>query len=261
MSMKVFFSLWVMMSVFAAAGNCAAPPVNWKEYKAQHFVIYYKNISQDFLKEVEKSAESYYYEITQNLGLVRYDHWTWEKRAKIYIYDDNEDFVKNGDQAGWAAGVASAHGKIIQTFPAAFGFFDSTLPHEMAHIIFREFVTERADVPLWFEEGVAMLQEKAKRYGVDKFVQSAMEKNEFIPLTKIHNMRLYKNSDSKDVELYYAESASVVHYMMSELGESRFVQFCRALKEGLSFEEALGKVYYRFKTIDDLNKAWINFLK
>jgi len=112
---------------------------------------------------VAKNSENSYKEIYSNLGFTRYRYWTAGNRTKIYIYDDVDDFVSNGGQAHWASGVASARSKVIQTFPAAHGFFDSTLPHELGHIIFREFIGHDVRVPLWFEEGVAMYQEKAKQ--------------------------------------------------------------------------------------------------
>ena len=47
------------------------------------------------IKTVEQMAESYYYEISENLGFTRYEGWTWDDRAKIYIIDDlNKSWLK-----------------------------------------------------------------------------------------------------------------------------------------------------------------------
>jgi len=70
----------------------------------------------------------------------------------LNIYDNADDYVQAGKMASWSHGVASPKNKVIRTFPAAHGFFDSTLPHELGHIIFREFVGFKAQVPIWFEE-------------------------------------------------------------------------------------------------------------
>ena len=74
-------------------------------------------------------------------------------------------------------------------------------------------------------------------------------------------MRLYNNSPDSQLQLFYAESASIVYYIISELGEYKFVRFCRALKDRRSFQEALQDVYVRFKDLDDLNRAWLNYLE
>ncbi len=232
----------------------------WQERKGQHFVIYYKKAPTDFVKTVEKAAEEYYTEIAQNLGFTRYKGWTWDDRAKIYIYDDGDDYVRAGRQARWSHGVASPQDKVIRTFPAAHGFFDSTLPHELTHIVFREFVGFKAKVPLWFEEGVAMYQEKAKRFGSELIVKSAIKEKTFIPLKDLTQTRLSYNTNQDDIDLFYAESANIVYYMINELGSQKFVNLCRALKEGKPFESAIHSVYYRFKNLEDLNETWTSYL-
>lgn len=232
----------------------------WNEFKGEHFIIYYKTAPMDFIKTVDEMAETYYREITQNLGFTREKWWTWENRAKIYIYDDAQDYIANSQQSDWSHGAAMAGEKIIRTFPSAHGFFDSTLPHELGHIIFREFVGLNAVLPLWFEEGVAMFQEKAKRWGANQDVKTAAKDGSFIPLPDLSHAGLSSSTDKNFINLYYAESASVVYFLITELGEERFVRFCRKLKGGATFEDALQSVYVRFKNVEQLNKSWLKYL-
>ncbi len=258
--MRTIWAIFWAALVISMAGEVLGSD-QWNEYKGPHFIIYYKDAPDEFVHSVEKAAEQYYQEITENLGFTRYKNWTWEDRAKIYIYRDNDDYVRSSRQARWSHGAALAREKVIRTFPAAHGFFDSTLPHELGHIIFREFVGYKSDIPLWMEEGVAMNQEQAKRWGTDKIVKEAMAIGTFMPLEKLSRSRLYGNADQKMVELFYAESASVVNFMIKELGEFKFIHLCRELREGSRFEEALHKVYLRFQNISDLNKLWVDYLK
>ncbi len=244
-------------AVFAGAD---AKGKEWQEYKQVHFIIYYKDAPLDFVKTVESSAEQYYDEIAQNLGFTRYEGWTFDDRAKIYIYDDEESYMKEANQAKWSHGVASPKDRVIRTYPMAQGFFDTLLPHELGHIIFREFVGFKVQVPLWFEEGIAMYQEKARRFGVDKEVKQAMLNKEFMPLEEMTFMKLTPQTDEQVVLLFYSESASIVNYMINELGKERFVIFCRKLKESNSFDEALKYAYVRFAGIKELNKTWVDFL-
>ena len=151
--------------------------------------------------------------------------------------------------------------KIIRTFPSAHGFFDSTLPHELGHIIFREFVGFKGEIPIWFEEGVAMCQEKAKRWGAHDMVRKAIEDGTFKPLSELSLTRLRRRTSKDLIDLFYAESASIVSFMINELGEQRFVRLCRKLKDGGPFSWAIDSVYSRFKNVDDLNDAWVKYLK
>lgn len=258
---KIFILIVVVFVCLLASWQAMAGKDVWNEYKASHFLIYYKSIPMDFVKEVESSAELHYRGIAKWLGFYRETGWGLKNRAKIYIYDDAKDYASGAMQFQWSHGVAFAAQKTIRTFPSAHGFFDSTLPHEMTHIILREYIGMEPKVPLWFEEGVAMYQEKAKRFGAHRIVQMAVEKGEFIPLKELTDVQLYNGPSDRLLELFYAESASVVYFLINELGEFKFVRFCRALKQGETFMRALQDVYVRFKDLDDLNKAWLNYLE
>ena len=191
---------------------------------------------------------------------MRYSGWRYDNRVAIYIYDDQQDYTTDGAHFGWASGHANIARKEIRTYPAAAGFFDSTLPHELAHLIFREFIGNQR-IPLWLDEGVAMYQEKAKRWGANKMVAAAMKSGKFLSLEEMTYDRLSKEKDQEIINLFYAEAASIVYYMIVELGETRFENFCRKLSDGMSFEEALETNYGRFHSIKDLNDRWVDYIK
>ena len=262
MNMKTkIFVILAIASVGFLSNAYGKDKESWNESRSYHFIIYYKDAPQNFIKSVEQTAEDYYQEITRNLGFIRDQSWAWDKRAKIYIYRDAEDYVESSKQAGWSHGAASALEKEIRTYPAANGFFDSILPHELGHIIFREFIGSNPYVPTWVDEGVAMYQEKAKRWGANKEVKKAIEEKKFIPLGELSTVRLYSNSEKEFVELFYAEAASIVYYLITELGEYKFVELCKQLKRGGRFENAISSTYFRFQNLSDLNDAWVTYLK
>jgi hypothetical protein len=256
---RIGLAVWCL---FLTADVFAVPSSQkWEEQKGQNFIIYYRDVPQDFVDTVMASAEEDFGTVTANLGISRYENWSWDKRAVIYIYHDEQDYVQNGGQADWTSGTAQVGSKVIKTYPSAQGFFDSTLPHELGHIIFHELVGQYADVPLWFEEGVAMYQEKAKRVGSDSAVRQAIEKGQFIPLTGLTDMRLYKDTDKNAVQLFYAEAASAVYFLITEFDEQHFHKFCLELKENTRFEDALRKIYVHIKGLEDLNVLWLRHLQ
>jgi hypothetical protein len=235
---------------------------NWQQMKGQDFIIYYReDVPEDFVQTTMDTAEVEFRRVTDNLGITNNQEWAMEHQIKIYIYSDRDDFVKSGGQAGWAHGVTFAKAKTIKLYPDATGFFDTVLPHELGHIVFRDYIGYTAVIPLWFEEGVAIYQEKAKRLGANKMVKEEIENGQFIPLSQLSDMRLYKNSKSQVVDMFYTESASVVYYMITELGDREFYMLCNELKNNMQFQEALHKVYLRFKDIDELNQTWVEYLQ
>jgi len=254
--------LTVCLAVGMLAGTVRqAAADEWKEQQSRHFKVYYKSAPLSFVKDVETTAERLYEDIARDLGFTRYRGWSFEDQAKIYIYDDQEDFVNSARGANWSHGYASVREKTIRTFPAAYGFFDSLLPHEMGHIIFREFIGQYVRVPSWFEEGVAMYQEKGKRWGANKDVRKAIEEGKFIPLSELSIIHLGYNADRSLVDLFYSESASVVYYMITEFGGYTFVRLCRKLQEKKSFEQALIEAYPMFKSLNDLNDRWKEYVQ
>jgi len=234
----------------------------WKEHASRHFIIYYKDTPVDFARTVADSAEEYYKQITQDLGFARYAGWDFENRARIYIFNDQQDYIESARQSGWSAGAAYYHNRMIKTYPSASGFFDSLLPHELGHIIFYEFIDNQfANLPRWFDEGVAMYQEKARRWGSHQTVKKALQEGTFIPLEDLSKTRLNHQSPRDLVELFYAESASVVYFLITEHGNFRFLNFCRQLKNGSTFERAFELAYPHIRNIQKLNDLWVVYLK
>lgn len=250
---------YVLLSIICMNNGYAEE--EWKEFKSRHFTVYYQQAPKDFVETVSESAEENYREITRSLGFIRYSGWTFDDRAKIYIYNNANHYVESSRVYQWSHGVASPTDRIIRTYPAAHGFFDSTLPHELTHILFREFIGFDIDVPLWFEEGVAMSQEKAKRWGADTAVKAAYRDEKFIPVKELAELRPTHNTSVERVQLFYAQSASLINYLIRTFGEKRFERFCRELKKGKSFEWTMRKVYVRIKDYDDLSREWLEYLE
>ncbi|MDE2009821.1 MAG: hypothetical protein KGJ09_07045 [Candidatus Omnitrophica bacterium] len=257
-----FVLLVIFSALWAGASFAGQTPDAWQTLKGEHFVVYYRpDVPDDFAQTTMDSAENALQRITDNMGIIDDLEWAAEKRIKIYVYSDHDDFVTNGHQALWSHGAALVRLAKIVTYPEAGGFFDAILPHELGHIVFRHDIGLSAAVPLWFEEGVAIYQEKAKRLGSDKLVREAIKNGQFIPLSRLTGMRLYRNSNSQIVDLFYTESASAVHYLITQWGSLEFTMLLNELKSGTPFDKALHKVYLRFETIDDLNQAWVDYLQ
>ena len=233
----------------------------WNVKKSTHFIVYYKDADEKFTEQAAEEAEEYYKSIAEDLGFTRYDFWLWDKRAKIYIYKDAQDYQESTGKPSWSGGVAYSHEKVIETYPWAQGFFQSLLPHELGHIIFREFVGPQSNAPVWLDEGVAMYQEKFRRLNIKAKLLQAIEERRLIPLNKLSELNIGFVNDRETVELYYTEAISVVDYLIKEFGKDNFVELCQALKERKSFDQAIGEAYRVFKNLDDLNKGWLRYIK
>lgn len=233
----------------------------WYIAKNTHFILYYKDVPAEFVDKVLNRAEDYYNKITDDLGFTRYNFWLWENRAQIYIYNDMEEYRSNTGQPPWSSGCVSVKDKTIKTYPLASGFFDTLLPHELGHIIFREFVGfDNKNIPLWLDEGVASYQEMTKRFAAKGRVRKAIRDNKFIPLDMLSNINLASIQDKEAVDIFYSEAVSLIDYLISQFGNSDFVNFCRALRDSKTLEEAISYAY-PFRNSIELNNAWLRYLK
>ncbi|MDD2866626.1 MAG: peptidase MA family metallohydrolase [Candidatus Omnitrophota bacterium] len=254
---KTWMALW-MCFLFVVP---AAHAYDFLEEKSTHFIIYYdKGVSKDFVRTVIDYSERYYNELTQRLGLVRFDYWTWDERAKIYLYPDQEAYMKEMGQPSWSGGAAAYEKKSIWTFPREAGFFDSLLPHEIGHIILREAIGSRK-VPLWFEEGIASYLEQAKRYGAEKIVLNAMRDRTFIPLKDLSSIDGSSLRAAGEANIFYAESVSLVSYLVDKFGVERFSYLLRKIKDGMAFDDALAYAFYDIRSESDLGKYWEESLR
>ncbi len=269
----------------AASLGQGGPEESWKEVGADHFIIYYTGDEQ-FPKEVAAKAETYYSRIATDLGYPRYsEFWTWDNRVKIYIYPDHESFLKATLQPVWSQGMADYYNKRIVSFAWSKGFVESLLPHEMAHLIFRDFVGFRGEIPRWLDEGVAQWEEEDKRRIIKVAARDCYEKDGLLSITDMMKLditrvgemdRIYiRSSRTKSgeqgelflsaenlVSTYYLQSASLVGFLIEQYGSYSFADFCRGLREGKALEEALRLAYpAKIKDLEELEKYWREYLE
>jgi len=232
----------------------------WHTAKSAHFIVYYKNAPAKFIDTLISKAEDYYSDIADNLGFKRYQYWLWENRAKIYIHDDAQEYQAATGGPAWSYGHATPKDKVIHSFPTEKMFFDTILPHELGHIIFREFVGfNNETIPLWLDEGVACYQEELKRPSAKRIVKEAIKNGNFINLEDLSRFKIRAKEDNETVKIFYAEAISIVAYLIKEFGEDRFVFFCRKLRDQGNFEDSLLSAY-RFKSIRALDIGWQEYI-
>ena len=244
---------------------CAiATAEDWKVIKGEHFLVYYVD-NKKFAAEARSRAEKYYNKIAADIGYSRYDNfWRWDNRAKIYIYRTHEDFMRATGKEPWIYGVVRYHKKEIISYEWSAGFLDSLLPHEIAHLVFRDFVGFPAaggkGIPLWLDEGVAQWEEEARRTKSVEAVKKLIKDKSYIPIAELMGTDVRTKSDYELSSKFYAQAITLVGYMIKEYGPSKFNLFCRQLRDGKSVNAALSFVYTNsIPNIKSLEEKWIKY--
>jgi hypothetical protein len=242
--------------IFCAHLRAEAASDSWGNVeKSKHYIIYYQDAPASYIRQLVREAEGCYKSITEYLGFVRFDFWVWDNRCKIYLYPDAESYLLATGALSWSRGHVRISTKEISTYIGQEMFFDTILPHEIGHIVFREFVGYNKNLPLWLDEGVACMQEgdSKERLATAKCLVSLNLYTHLDDLSKI-------NDSSVIIPfIFYNESASLVDFLLRRFGRNKFVDFCRSLRDAPNWEQSLRAVY-RFRNLDDMERLWVDDL-
>jgi len=246
---------------------CSKPASAENELKGKHFVIdYHPGISIDEVRKILRHAEHYYDSIARQIGYSRYNNfWTWDDRVRIVVYPDQQTFVQYTGQPAWSRGYASRdsavfNSRAILTYLQESEFYDGVLPHEIGHLILIDFLGPASiKTPIWFHEGVAQLQEGNKKELARNMMRYMVKNGNYVPLESLMTIDLRAETDPGRVQLLYAQSVSIVDFMISRYGSYAFGSFCRFIRDGLSFYEAWEKAFPG--SVDSIEKAEKNWVQ
>jgi len=245
---------WVLSGIFLFSPlHADAASETWNNIeKSKHFLIYYQDASSDYINRLAREAEHYYRNITEYLGFVRFDFWIWDNRCKIFLYPDAEKYLGTTGVVSWSRGHVQVVKKEISTYIWQEMFFDTILPHEIGHIIFREFVGYNKALPLWLDEGVACMQE----YESKERLATAKCLVNLNLYTHLQDLSKIRDSGVIIPLIFYNESASIVDFLLRRFGRNKFVDFCRSLRDEPDWEQSLRGVY-KLRGLEELEKLWV----
>lgn len=240
----------------------------WKYRKGAHFIVQYaQGINEGWAMATLREAEHYYDTIARQIGYTRYSKfWTWDQRVKIVLYAQHQDYIKATGLPAWSRGGATKYhrqlkSRAIVSFQQEKDFMQNILPHEISHLILADFFGS-ADVPLWFNEGVAQLQETGKVSDARRLMKKMVDLGYHIPINKLVHADIRFQLNQGYVMIFYAQSVSVIDFLIRHYGNARFENLCRFMRDGLSFESALKKAYTSiFDSLPQLEEKWLYSIK
>lgn len=257
--------LWCAASTaFAQAGIDA-----FLELKGEHFIVrYLLPYEKDAARQVLARAEQCYDSAAHHLGFTRYgDFWTWDKRVKIILFPDQESYTRFTGQAQWSKAYATRnsklfHARAVVTFIGQPEMNTSILPHEIAHLAFWDLLGRNyAKAPEWLEEGVAQLEEPGKTDRLLEALAPVVAVKKHIPFKELQKMRPSELKDEVNVALFYAESLSVVVFLIEKYGQEAFYRLSKEMRDGRDFEDALIRAYGSGNgSLDALEAQWVRYV-
>ncbi len=156
-------------------------------------------------------------------------------------YDDMRDAVLY--EPAWTGGQAfSEFGIAIMGLSGSDTTWDqNTVVHELTHILVgRSAFSCLGSRPGWLEEGLAMYSEGALDSSMQSMLDQAIRSNSLITLRSL-NGGFSENPDKAN--LSYAQSYSVVKFLIENYGQQQMSVFLKALSDAKSIDEALLEAY------------------
>ena len=176
---------------------------------------------------------------------------------KIVIYGSPEEYRRKTGQPGWSGGVAV--GNSIYTFAGP--QLDMTVAHEMTHLIWYEYMGRLDPDQRWVNEGLAVYEEEKaaaeEGYRGDLYADiNGLMRSQPIPMDQMIKLTPATERE-RTVSVWYAESVSMVRFMIERGGRIGFSQFLASLHDGLNFDAAVAAGFPgQWHSLNDFDQAW-----
>ena len=191
-----------------------------------------------FARELMDACEEGLARLTQDIGTHP------ERPVKIYIYASSSDL--QGAMIfpqEWTGGVAFTEFSIIAiNIPSSeIDWGKRALVHELTHLVVHQATySPYGQLPLWLDEGLAMYNEGELEPVYHSYLEEAILKDELIsvrslcsPFSAYYEIAL----------LSYAQSYSLVEYLLDNYGQDKILDLLALLKQGNTYDGALTEVY------------------
>lgn len=224
------------------------PTNEWKTVSSNGVRIHYYGASESFAQSMLAAGEE---------GLQRNEQQAGMKPdipVEIYIYpsyDEMRDAILYEPQ--WTGGLAYSDFSIIIMGTSGDAAFDkATVIHEVTHVLVgRNAFTCIGFIPTWLNEGLAVYNEGPLDGSMQQQFDIALRDDSFFPVRSLGGN--FSEIPEKAL-LSYAQSYSVVNFMLETYGQEKMSQLLTALSNAEPVDDALISIYGF--DIDGLDAAW-----
>jgi hypothetical protein len=226
----------------------------WQTISDQNINIYWYQGSRSFANDLLKASVDAKQRLERDTGA------TLDKPVYIYIYANYNDLLGSiVDPDEWTGGVAYMGFNIISIgiSPNNLSWGKKAVAHELGHLLVQQItVSPYGDIrPLWLHEGLAMHAEGDQSDADKKELQKAIEDGRIATLRSLTSPF---PASTEGAFFAYAQSQSVIEYMINTYGKDKINQLLILLNDGYSMDDALTRVYGF--NLSGLDEAWLKYM-
>ncbi|MBE0415681.1 MAG: peptidase MA domain-containing protein [Dehalococcoidia bacterium] len=221
----------------------------WHSLVSDQVTLFWYQGDQSFAQELMDAANEALESLAGDVGV------SLEQPAKFYIYASQQDLLGALVYPDiWTGGVAFPdYGTIvIGVSPNDLAWGKRAIAHELGHlVVYQATLSPYADLPVWLDEGLAMDAEGELRSDLQEKLDQAIAND---ALFSVRSISSSFPADPEEAALCYAESYSVVQFLIDNYCPCKIPQLLNVFKEGSTYDDALVEVY-GFDT-DGLDALW-----
>ena len=226
---------------------------SWQSLTEGKVTLYWYQGDNSFAGELMLAAQQ---------ALERLNEYTaaeLEQPVKLYVYADARDLQGSMIYPQeWTGGVAFTRYGImaIGIAPEKLDWGKRAIAHELTHLVIHQVtLNPYNEIPTWLDEGLAMRSEGPLGQEFQVHLDRAIAKDS---LFSVRSLASPFSTDADKSYLSYAQSYSLVEYLISTYGKDRMFELLDTLSEGSTYDGALNRVY-GFDS-DDLEQLWREYL-
>ncbi len=211
----------------------------WQELTTPRLTLFWYEGNQIFARELLATCEEGLDRLARDIGAYP------EKPIKVYIYANSQDL--QGAMifpTEWTGGAAYTEYGIVALgiSQANLNWGKRALVHELAHLVVSQvtFGPYGAIMPIWLNEGLAMYAEGDTDPDFEKWLNKAIADKKLISIRSLSSVFSAK---TEEAYISYAQSDSIVRFLIQSYGKDRILELLSLLKEGNTYDEALTKAY------------------
>lgn len=212
---------------------------DWQQLSEADVSVFYYNQSEAFATQVLQASRAALDRLAREVGV------TIEFPIKVVVYNSREDMqralVFRGETfEGQIITLGSVVAKDIVLLLGSDPGLEVTIFHELTHVVLEQATDNPfVDMPAWLNEGLASYNEGEVRQGYRSAVERACAANTLMSVRSITSSTVGPGN----VTLFYAQSLSLVEYLLQEHGREKMLELLEAIKEGNLIDDALQAVY------------------
>lgn len=221
----------------------------WQNLSQGKVNLFWYQGNSSFAQALMSTAQDSLVQLAANTGALP------DKIINIYIYAGSKDLQGSMIFPNeWTGGVAFTQYNIIAIGiePNALSWGQGAMTHELTHVVIHQVTfNPYNDLPVWLNEGLAMYSEGPLSSQFTVPLTSAISHNMLISVSSISSPF---SADSDKANLSYAESYSLVEFLIKQYGSNKMLNLLETFQKGSTYNGALQTVYGL--DMDELNSLW-----